>query len=109
MHVLGKPGQPAVLNWNNGTLSLAAINVDTNATMLISGGAGTSRQLSACGLTNSGLCSVLSGDLTLAQGSSINNLAGGTIDLMADGTFSGAPYPLGGAVNNAGTFLKSST
>ena len=108
MHVLGNPGQTAVLNWNNGTLSLAAINVDANATMLISGGAGTSRQLSGCALNNSGLCSVLSGDLTLAQGSSINNLAGGTIDLMADGTFSGSPLPLGGAVNNAGTFRKSS-
>jgi hypothetical protein len=109
VHVLGNPGQPAVLTWNNGTLSLAAINVDPNATMLISGGAGTSRQLSACALNNSGLCSFLSGDLTLAQGSSINNLAGGTNVLMADGTFYGSPLPLGGAVNNAGTFLKSST
>jgi hypothetical protein len=108
VHVLGNPGQPAVLNWINGTLSLAAINIDANATMLISGGAGTSRQLSGCGLTNSGLCSVLSGDLTLAQGASINNLAGGTINLMADGTFYGSPLPSGGAVNNAGTFRKSS-
>ena len=108
VQVLGNPGQPAVLNWNNGTLSLAAINVDANAAMLISGGAGTSRQLSACALNNSGLCSVLSGDLTLARGSSINNLVGGTINLMADGTFYGSPLPSGEAVNNAGTFRKSS-
>jgi hypothetical protein len=108
VHVLGDPAQTAVLNWSNGTLSLAAINVDANATMLISGGAGTSRQLSGCALTNSGLCSVSSGDLTLAQGSSINNLAGGTNVLMADGTFYGSPLPLGGAVNNAGIFRKSS-
>ena len=108
VHVLGNPGQPAVLTWNNGTLSLAAINVDVNGTMLISGGAGTSRQLSGCALNNSGICSILSGDLALAQGSTINNLAGGTIDLKADGTFSGLPLPMGGAVNNAGTFWKSS-
>ena len=48
VHVLGNPEQTAVLNWNNGTLSLAAINVDPYGTMLISGGAGTSRQLSGC-------------------------------------------------------------
>jgi len=109
VHVLGNPGQPAVLNWNNGTLSLAAITVDTDATMLISGGTGTSRQLSGCALTNSGLCSVLSGDLALAQGSSINNLAGGTFELLADGTFSGSPAPAGGAFNNTGTFRKSTS
>jgi uncharacterized protein YaiE (UPF0345 family) len=108
VHVLGDLGQTALLNWSNGTLSLAALNIDMYATMLISGGAGTSRQLSGCALNNSGICSVLSGDLALGQGASINNLAGGTFDLVADGTFSGSPSPLGGAVNNAGTFRKSS-
>ena len=108
LHVVGNPAQTAVLNWNNGTLSLAAIDVDAGATMLISGGADTSRQLSGCTLNNSGLCSVLSGNLALAMGSAINNLAGGTIDLVADGAFSGSAPPAGGAVNNAGTFRKSS-
>jgi hypothetical protein len=108
LHVLGSPAQTTVLSWSNGTLSLAAINVDTNGTMLISGGAGTTRQLSGCAVNNFGICSFLSGDLALAQGATINNLAGGTINLMADGTFSGSPLPVGGAVNNAGTFLKSS-
>ena len=109
LHVLGDPTQTAVLNWSNGTLSLAAINVDSNATMVISGGAATSRQLSGCAITNFGLCSVISGDLTLAQGASINNLIGGTINLLADGTFYGSPLPSGGAVNNASLFRKSST
>jgi uncharacterized protein YaiE (UPF0345 family) len=109
MHVLGSPAQTAVLDWSNGTLSVAAINVDPYATLLISGGAGTSRQFSGCAVANSGLCSILSGDLTIAQGSSINNLEGGTINLLADGTFYGSPLPLGGAVNNAGTFRKSSS
>ena len=109
VHVVGNPGQPAVLNWNNGTLSLGAINVDANATMLISGGAGTSRQLSGCALNNHGLCTLLSGDLGLSQGTAINNLAGGTFELVADGTFSGSPAPAGGAVNNTGTFRKSTS
>ncbi|MCX6927101.1 MAG: hypothetical protein NT154_28430, partial [Verrucomicrobia bacterium] len=108
VHVVGSPAQTAVLNWINGTLSLVAINVDAGATVLISGGAGTSRQLSGCALNNSGICSVLSGDLDLAQGSVINNRAGGVFDLRADGTFFGSPPPTGGAVNNAGTFRKSS-
>ena len=108
LHVLGSPAQTTVLNWSNGTLSLAAINVDANGTMLISGGAGTTRQLFGCAVNNFGICSFLSGDLALGQGATINNLAGGTINLMADGTFSGSPLPVGGAVNNAGTFLKSS-
>src|ERR1019366_1361668 len=109
VHVLGNPGQPAVLNWNNGTLSLGAINVDANATMLISGGAGTSRQLSGCALNNHGLCTLMSGDLGLSQGAAINNLAGGTFELLADGTFSGSPAPAGGAFNNTGTFRKSTS
>ena len=73
MHVLGNTAQPAVLNWSNGTLSLAVVNIDANAVMQISGGAGTSRQLSGCALNNSGICSILSGDLTLAQASVLQN------------------------------------
>ena len=109
MHVLGDPAQTAVLNWRNGTLSLAALNIDANATLLISGGAGTSRQLSGCALNNQGLCTLLSGDLGISQGAAINNLAGATFELLADGTFSGSPAPGGGAFNNAGTFRKSTT
>ncbi len=108
VHVMGSAAQTSVANWSNGTLSLAGIKVDPYASLLISGGAGSSRQLSGCAITNSGLCSVLSGDLTLAQGASINNLAGGTVNLLEDGTFYGSPLPLGGAINNAGTFRKSS-
>ena len=107
VHVLGNPGQPAVLSWINGTMRTAAINVDPNATMLIGGGTGTSRQLSACALNNRGLCRLMSPDLALSQGAAINNLAGGTFELLADGTFSGAPAPAGGAFNNTGTFRKA--
>jgi hypothetical protein len=109
VHVLGNTKQTAALNWSNGTLSLAAINIDINATMLISGGAGTSRQLSGCALNNRGLCTLLSGDLGLSNGAKINNLAGGTFELLADGTFSGSPAPAGGAFNNTGTFRKSTS
>jgi hypothetical protein len=109
MHVLGNPAQTAVLNWSNGTLSLAALHIDTDATMLISGGAGTSRQLSGCALNNHGLCMLLSGDLGLSKGAAINNLAGGTFELVADGSFSGSPAPAGGAFNNTGTFRKSTS
>jgi hypothetical protein len=109
VHVLGNPAQTAVLNWSNGTLSLAALNIDTDATMLISGGAGTSRQLSGCALNNHGLCTLLSGDLGLSNGAAINNLAGGIFELVADGSFSGSPAPAGGVFNNTGTFRKSTS
>jgi hypothetical protein len=108
LHILGSAAESAVLNWVNGTLSLAAVNVDPKGMVLITGGNGTSRQLSGCALNNSGMCTLLSGDLALAQGAAINNLVGGTFLLLADGTFSGAPAPTGGAFNNSGTFRKSS-
>jgi hypothetical protein len=109
VHVLGNSAKTTALNWSNGTLSLAAINIDANAIMRISGGAGTSRQLSGCALNNRGLCTLLSGDLGLSQGAAINNLAGGTFELLADGTFSGSPAPAGGVFNNTGTFRKSTS
>ena len=54
VRVLGNSARTAALSWSNGTLSLAAINIDTKAIMRISGGAGTSRQLSGCGLYSHG-------------------------------------------------------
>jgi hypothetical protein len=108
LHILGSPTQTAVLNWNNGTLSLGAVNVDTNGTMLLTGGNGSNRQLLGCAINNSGLCSVLKGDLTFGAGATVNNLAGGMFELLADGAFFGSPAPAGGAVNNFGTFRQSS-
>src|ERR1019366_8083656 len=105
VHVLGNPGQPAILNWNNGTLSLAAINVDANATMLISGGAGTSRQLSGCALNNSGLCSVLSGDLALAQGSVLQN--SGSLFLNDGSRMTSGSLPQSSVVIKPGAILSS--
>ncbi len=108
VHVLGNPGQPAVLNWNNGTLSLAAINMDANATMLISGGAGTSRQLSGCALNNQG--NILLHDqatVTCGNGATLNNLVNGTLDIQTDvalTTNNASPMLI---INNAGRFVKS--
>jgi hypothetical protein len=108
VHVLGNPGQPAVLNWNNGTLSLAAINVDANATMLISGGAGTSRQLSGCALNNQG--NILFHDqatVACGNGATLNNLVNGTLDIQTDvalTTNNASPMLV---INNAGRFVKS--
>ena len=107
--VLGSPGpgQTAVLNWSNGTLGLAAINVDTYATMLIGGAAGTSRQLSGCALKNYGLCAVSSGDLGLSQGAAINNQAGGTFDIQTDAALTASNTNPMVVINNAGHFVKS--
>ena len=109
VHVLGNSAKPSVLNWSNGTLSLAGVTIDANGIMRISGGAGTSRQLSGCVLNNSGFCTLLSGDLGVHLGATINNQVGGTFELLADGTFSGSPAPAGGTFNNKGTFRKSSS
>jgi hypothetical protein len=108
LHVLGSVAQSAVLNWGNGTLSLAVVNVDPEGAVLITGENGTSRQLSGCTLNNSGVCTLQSGDLALSQGAAINNLVSATFQVLADGTFSGAPAPTGGAINNSGMFRKSS-
>jgi hypothetical protein len=108
VHVLGSPAQTAVLNWDDGTLSLAAINLDTNATMLISGGAVTNRQLSRCVLKNQG--NVLLQDqatVTCGTGATLNNLPSGTLDIQTDAalTFNNASPML--VINNAGRFVKS--
>ncbi len=108
VHVLGSPAQTAVLNWGNGTLSLAAINVDTNGTVLIGGGAETNRQLSGCALNNRG--NMLLRDqaaVACGNGATLNNLPGGTLDLQTDAalTFSNASPLL--VINNGGRFVKS--
>jgi hypothetical protein len=108
VHVLGNPAQTAVLNWNNGTLSLAAINVDTNATMLISGGAGTSRQLSGCALNNQGNILLRNqATITCGTGATLRNLPSGTLDIQTDAalTFSNAAPML--VISNSGRFMKS--
>jgi hypothetical protein len=109
IEVLGTATPGGVLTWSNGSLALASATVDAGATMILSGGAGTTRQLSGCMITNSGTCALRSGDLALTQGSAIFNLVPGTFELQGDGTFSGAPGPMGGTFNNAGTFLKTSS
>jgi hypothetical protein len=108
VHVLGNPAQTAVLNWKDGTLSLASLIIDTDATMLISGGTGTSRQLSGCVLKNQG--NVLLQDqatVTCGTGATLNNLPSGTLDIQTDAalTFSNASPML--VINNAGRFVKS--
>jgi hypothetical protein len=108
IEVLGAVSPGGVLTWSNGTLSLATVSVDSGASMIFSGGGGSSRQLSGATLNNSGLCEVW-GDLGLIGGALINNWASGNFVINADGTFSGTPGPLGGTFNNGGTFLKSTS
>jgi len=98
----------SVLTWSNGALGLLSVNIDTNSQLLVRGDVGTSRQLVACVINNSGFCSLLSGGLDLSQGAAISNLSGGTFQVASDGAFSGVSFPFGGVFDNAGTIIKSS-
>ena len=109
LEVLGSTPPGGTLTWSNGSMSLPTITVDSGGTMVFSGGVGSNRQLLGSTLNNSGLCELLTADLALVQGAVIFNSAPGTFKLQADGTFSGSPGPLGGAFDNAGTFLKTSS
>ncbi|HTL55314.1 MAG TPA: hypothetical protein VL361_06520 [Candidatus Limnocylindrales bacterium] len=109
IEIMGTTFPGGTLNWSNGSLSLASVNIDSGGTMLFTGGAGTARRLSGCTLNNSGMCWVLSGDLLMDQGAVLFNMPGAIFEVRADGTFSGAPGPLGGAFHNAGTFRKTSS
>jgi len=106
IEVLGTGSPGGVLSWGNGSLSLPAVWIDPGASMIFSGAPGSSRQLSGCTINNSGVCEVRTGGLGLIGGAIINNSVGGNFDIRADGSFSGTP---GSAVNNAGTFLKTSS
>ncbi len=108
LRVLGSRETPATLTWRNGTLSLPTVDVDPGAQLWLSGESGTRRALAGSTINNSGLCVVLSGDLDLDQGASINNVAGATFELLADGAFTSGPAPNGGAFNNTGLFRKQS-
>ena len=103
LHVVGGSGQGGLVIWSQGTLGLAGVNVDAGASLVINGG----QALSGCGLTNSGLCTLLGQGLLLAQGSVIRNTTAGTFEAQADATLSGAPADGGSVFDNAGTLLKS--
>lgn len=107
IQVTGSPSQAGLLSWFNGTLGLAQINISNTGSMLISGGSGTTRQWSGARLNNSGQC-VWRGGVTAGAGATFANLAGAILDLQGDTAlvFDNAPPML--ALNNAGTFIKSS-
>jgi fibronectin-binding autotransporter adhesin len=107
VHVLGGSTQLGNVDWNNGTLGMARLDVDNGGSLVIGGGTGTSRQLSGCALNNSGSCTFVSGNLVMGQGASINNLTGGNLRLQASIALTSAPGVGSGAINNAGSFLQS--
>jgi hypothetical protein len=107
LRVLGSGPLGGVLNWTNGVLSLASVNIDPNGSMLINAGPGSDCQLSGCSLNNSGACLWGGpGPVAAGAGASFNNLPGGTLDLQTDVILtSNSPSLM--ALDNAGLLLKS--
>jgi hypothetical protein len=85
-----------ILNWANGTMSGAGVTtIGSGGTLIIgSGGVTLGRTLN-----NGGNGSWSGGNLTISAGNSLNNLAGGTFDITADGRLSGASTT---PINNSG-------
>jgi hypothetical protein len=86
------------LNWANGTISGTGIaSIGTAGALIMGSGGLTLGRV----LDNAGVGTWSGGNLTISVGNSINNLAGGTFDITADGRLSGtATTP----INNSGLF-----
>jgi fibronectin-binding autotransporter adhesin len=104
--IQGTTNQGGLCSWGNGTFGLAGLQVEPGANLLIGGGIGTSRQFAGFVITNSGLCTLWSGDLGFGQTAIFDNEPGGTFVDQADGAFVGMSGS--GTFNNAGTFQKLS-
>jgi hypothetical protein len=89
------------LNWLNGAITgTGALNIGSSGAMVIgSGGVTLSR-----GLNNSGASTWAGGNFTFSIGAALNNLAGGSFDIAADGRLNGST---GTPINNSGLFRQT--
>jgi hypothetical protein len=86
------------LNWADGTMSGTGTTTIGNGGVLAIGNGGVTFGRT---LNNGGTGSWSGGNLTMSAGVALNNLAGGTFDITADGRLSGAATT---PINNAGQF-----
>jgi hypothetical protein len=107
VHVLGGT-QAGVVNWSDGTMGMAQMNIDLGATLRMGGPNGTTRQLSGCNLSNSGSCFITGGDFALIQGATINNLAGASFVFQTNVPLNVLAVGSNVSFNNAGTLLSPS-
>jgi len=101
LRAVGASGQGALVAWSGGTLDLATVTIDQDASLWIDGGWG----LAGGALNNSGLCTLLSPGFALGPGATITNLPGGIFDVHTNAIFSGLPRQ--SLFANAGTFQVS--
>ena len=108
VHVLGSSAQAAALKWNDGTLSQAALNLDTNALMLISGGGATNRQLSGCFLSSRGNILLLDqATVICGNGATFFNYETGTLDMQTDGALTAINANSMLSIQSRGRLVKS--
>lgn len=103
LHILTNTSSGGVVTWVNGTISLPQIGVDAGANLLINGGAATARQLAGSVLNNSGVWSLVNGDVTFSQGAVVSNLVGATISFASTNSVTLGNTNGGGSIYNAGT------
>ncbi len=107
LRVTGMTSQESLLTWSDGTLSFSNVAIGVDGQMLIAGDANTPRRLSGCTVSNSGLCTMLSGGLALDDAAQFDNLTNAVFQVQNDGVFTSAGSP-SGLFTNLGGVEKTS-
>jgi hypothetical protein len=107
LHALGNWSQGSVVNWGNGTLSLAGVTIDAGASLLLNGVSQLSAGLLNASLTNCGtvLPGASPGTLTIASGNGYQQAATGTLVIELGGKNAGTQHSqlaIAGAASLAG-------
>jgi hypothetical protein len=109
LQLMGNSTQAGLLTWINGTIGLPQVSVGIGGYLLIVDSPAASRHLSGCRVSNSGHCVWLSqSGIAAGNGAVLDNAGGAVLDLQTDTVLSFDNIPPMTALNNAGTFLKSS-
>jgi hypothetical protein len=106
LQVTGMTNQESLLTWSDGALSFSNIAIGVDGQMLIAGDAHTPRQLSGCSVSNSGLCTMLSG-FALDDAAQFDNLTNAVFQIQNDGAITSAGSAPG-LFNNLGRVVKTS-
>jgi hypothetical protein len=107
LHALGNSSQGSVVNWGNGTLTLACVTIDAGASLLLDGVSQLSPGSLNASLTNGGtvLPGASPGTLSIAGGKDFQQTATGTLVVELGGKSAGTQYSqlaIAGAASLAG-------
>lgn len=107
VHVVASNGVPSTLNLSSGKITVAAVNIDPDGQLKITGASGLS--LVGTTINNSGTATWMGegNAFSMYNSATFNNLAGALFDAQNDAAILGGGGTNDGTFNNAGTFRKS--